>query len=264
MLSVHALFVYPIKSCRGIEVSTAWLGEQGLAGDRRWMVVDESGRMLTARKVPQLLGVQPVPDEDGLWLTAPGQADAHVPRPREGAPMTVGIWQDTLTGARVSGQGSAWFTALLGQPVRLVWLPPVAERVVDPDWASGEHFTGFADGFPVLVTHQVSLEDLAGRVGRPLSMRRFRPNVVVAGGGAWAEDRWTGLEGASAALRLCKPCSRCIMTTLCPDTLERHPEVLTTLGQFRKQALGVIFGQNAVVSRTGVLTVGESLTVSEE
>ncbi|RMF19852.1 MAG: MOSC domain-containing protein [Gammaproteobacteria bacterium] len=264
MLSVNALYVYPIKSCRGIEVSAAWLGEQGLAGDRRWMVVDENGRMLTARKVPELLKVQPVPDETGIWLTAPGCPDRPVLLPREGAMMTVEVWQDRLSQARVSEPGSQWFSEYLGQPVRLVWLPPVSERMVDPEWAPAGHFTGFADGFPILVAHQASLQDLSRRVGMTLSMRRFRPNLVVAGGDPWDEDRWTAIESPGAALRLSKPCSRCIMITVDPDTFERQPEVLRGLAQFRRQPLGVIFGKNAVVTRPGLLAVGESLDISED
>ncbi|WP_369601684.1 MOSC N-terminal beta barrel domain-containing protein [Hahella sp. SMD15-11] len=258
MLRIHSLYLYPVKSCAGIRVSHVWAGPQGLAGDRRWMVTDSTGAMLTARKHPELLRVQPLPDESGLWLTAPGMPSLHVERPVSGPVVSSQVWQDAVDKACLSEAGSEWFGRYLGQDVKLVWIPPENLRPVDPAWA-GDAWTGFADGFPLLVTHQASLEDLARRVGMALDMRRFRPNVVIGGGEAWAEDGWSTLRAGEVTIALSKPCSRCVMTTLDPDTQARHPEVLRTLAGFRKTEAGVIFGRNALVRAPGMLCAGMSL-----
>lgn len=268
MLRVSGLFRYPLKSGAGEALDRASLDGLGVVGDRRWMVVDaESGRFLTQRLLPQM--TQLLARWQGgehLLLAAPGMPDLRVALPGEDAELRgVTIWRDSLRVPDAGEPAANWLSAYLGRACRLVQVPEARARQVDTAYAEVGERVAFADGFPLLLIGQASLEDLSQRVGRPLEMQRFRPNLVVAGAAPYAEDGWKRIRIGELELRVVKGCSRCIMTTLDPQTGERSAdrEPLATLKDYRQRDGEVYFGQNLIACGPGELALGQAVEVLE-
>ncbi|MEM6430064.1 MAG: MOSC N-terminal beta barrel domain-containing protein [Deinococcota bacterium] len=274
------LSYYPIKSAAGIHVNEAVLEPRGLRYDRRWLVVDDAGMFITQRTVPKLALLKPVLDGHHLTLQAHHKTPLTLPltpptpptppltspqtSPEHSEHMTVTIWNDTVPARLVSAEADAWLSEFLETPVRLVAMPEESLRPIDPDYAQTDahNIVSFADGFAVLVISEASLTDLNSRLAEDLPMNRFRPNLVVRGVPAYAEDRWTTMHIGEAILRVVKPCVRCVVTTTNQTTLERGREPLKTLASYRRALGGVIFGQNAVVVKPGKLELGMPITLS--
>ncbi len=249
---------YPVKSCRGHAVDTATVEPWGLCGDRRWLVVDADGRHVTARQHPRMVLITPELRDGGLHVTAPGSAPLDVRVPAGGPLLDVRVWDDQLTATPASDAAHAWFSAALGVPLRLVHLDDPTRRPTDPHYGLDADRVSFADGYPVLLTS----EESSAAVGDSLSMIRFRPNLVVAGAPAWEEDRWRRLRIGDATFRAVKGCSRCVMTTIDPDTAEKGPEPLRTLAVHRRWDGKVWFGVNLVPDTPGAtLHVGDTVEV---
>jgi uncharacterized protein len=268
MPTLTSLTLYPLKSCAGLSVTQAALEPLGLEHDRRWMAVGPDGQFMTGRELSALLRIQARPLAGGLVLEAPGMPRLQVPAPPADAPrLDVTVWDSTCSAALVDPQADAWLTHYLGQPARLVHVDARTDRPVSPQYAGREDRVGFADGYPVLVVSQGSLDELNRRLDVPVPMARFRPNLVVDGCPPFAEDGWRRIRLGDVELEIVKPCSRCVLINTEPDSAQPDPrqEPLRTLSTYRRSgAQGpVFFGQNAVVRRPGVLRVGEALTVLE-
>lgn len=266
MLRLSALYRFPVKSLAGESLQRADVDDLGLWGDRRWMVVDPaSGRFLTQRQLGRMAQVAARWLNAGsLELSAPGQAPLTVMvPPADEALRGVTVWSDSLLAPDAGDAAAAWLNAFLGRDCRLVHVPPQRARQVDTAYAQPGDKVGFADGFPLLLIGQGSLDDLSARVGRPLEMLRFRPNLVVEGSAAYAEDGWERLRIGEVEFERVKPCSRCAITTLDPHTGERAAdgEPLRTLATYRRDADGVYFGQNLIQRGRGVLEVGMPVTL---
>ncbi len=259
-MELASIHIYPLKSGAGLSLSSVTLDDLGLANDRRFMIVRPDGRFLTQREHPRLALVRTALEGDGdeAVLRLQGTTGALcVPlSPSGGAAMTVMIWGDEVVAEQVSAEADAWVRGELGVDARLVHVPPSTVRPVDPAYAEGAR-TGFADGFPLLLVSEASLEDLNGRLARPVPMDRFRPNVVVRGSPAFAEDGWSELRIGEVRLRIVKPCARCVIVTTDQATAARDPEPLTVLASYRRRGHGVIFGQNVVHLSRGTLRVGD-------
>jgi uncharacterized protein YcbX len=253
VITLHSLFVYPIKSCRGIELTQAEVTPAGLHHDREWLIVTPSGRFLTQREVPQLALVVPEISLDTLTLRAPGMEPLQVSlTPPARAAVQVTIWRDHCKAHDAGREAAQWLERCLGRPARLVRFDASQPRPTDPDWSGGvAGFSQFADAFPFLVLSRASLDDLNSRLPAPLPMNRFRPNLVLDGCDAYAEDSFGAIRLGEVELRVVKPCIRCIVTTTDQGTGERDGvEPLQTLKSYRWHAAlkGVAFGQNAVVA----------------
>jgi uncharacterized protein YcbX len=258
VIRVGSLHIYPVKSCRGLGVSSAVVEPWGLAGDRRWMVVDEDGRFVSQRNAPRLALVRPhSTDGDALHLTAPGLPPLAVRAPRDGEPIQARVWRDEVAVLLAADEAHAWLSQHLGRDVRLVWLADPAQRQVDPEYARTGETVSLTDGFPVLLASVASLDHLNGWLDEALPMNRFRPNLVVSGSAAWAEDGWQRLRVGSVVFRVVKPCGRCVVTTTDQETLERGPEPLRTLATYRRIDGRLVFGQNLVPETTGTIHVGD-------
>ncbi|MET1080238.1 MAG: MOSC domain-containing protein [Pseudomonas sp.] len=267
-MRLSALYRYALKSAQGEPLQHSSVDALGLTGDRRWMVVDaESGRFLTQRLLPQMTQLQ------ALWqgttclrLQAPGLQPLIVEVPDADAALRgVTIWKDSLRVPDAGDAAAAWLSDFLARPCRLVQVPRARTRQVDTAYADVGDRVAFADGFPLLLIGQGSLDDLAARVGRPLEMLRFRPNLVVEGAAAYAEDQWRRIRIGDLEFRVAKGCSRCIMTTLDPATGERSEdrEPLATLKTYREREGAVYFGQNLIALGRGQLQLGMPVEVLE-
>lgn len=258
--TIARLFVYPVKSCAGIEVQQALLTDTGLDLDRAWMVVDARGMFLTQRTLPRMALIQPQLKTEEMVLRAPGMLALHVAIDAVEAPATVTVWRDTVPAWDMGAVAAQWFTDFLGQPCRLVRFDPEYRRLSSMEWTGGiEAPNQFADGFPILVASEASMEDLNGRMlaagHAAVGIERFRPNVVLAGVGAHDEDRVDlirvdgGVEG-EVHLQPVKPCSRCPIPNIDPATAQSDPAVgdlLRTYRQDKRLDGAITFGMNAIV-----------------
>jgi uncharacterized protein YcbX len=261
-LHLTSLTLYPVKSARGIATETWELDDFGLRHDRRWMVVDSAGRLVTQRTHPRLALVRPRLLETSLLVEAPDVAPLELPLAPSGSVMVEAtIWGDRCDALWLGPGPAHWISAVLRSPCALVYMPDSTVRPADPAYAPAGARVSFADGFPFLLISEESLADLNRRLAEPLPMNRFRPNLVIAGGNPYIEDALDRFEIDGLAFRVVKPCGRCMVTTTDQETTERGVEPLRTLATYRKQGGEVMFGQNVVHLGTGRLTVGAPLQV---
>ena len=267
-IRLAAIHLYPVKSTRRVAVAEARVEPRGLAGDRRFMLVDPAGEFVTARKHPRLLLVQAGVEEGGLSLRAPGRPELRVPAAAgSGELLEVRIWGDRCAAEAVAAEADAWFREFLGREVRLVRLPEHRRRPARGPGAREGDEVSFADSLPALLVNLASVRELEARVGEPLGPERFRPNLVVEGAPPFAEDRWREIRiGGAAGVRfeVARPCPRCGLVTADPETGRIHPrgEPLRTLASFRRGPSGeVFFGQNLIPRSVGTLRVGDPVEV---
>lgn len=263
MIQVKELWVYPIKSTRGISLQQVELVAGGLQYDRNWMVVEPGGSFLTARTHPKMLQMETQLTSEALKVSAPGMSVLSVPLARGGlAGMEVHIWSDTCAAWSMGEESARWFSEYLGLPCLLVRVSETSPRTMKPIPAlEGEHVVSFADAAPCLIASEASLAALNERAGISFSMARFRPNVVVEGASAFEEDTWEHFRVGDVSLWGGKMCDRCVLTTISPETGEKGKEPLATLAAFRKWNNRVYFGMNAVPVSFGTLAVGEQVYV---
>lgn len=263
LIRLSAIYRYPVKSCAGHPVETIRFDAFGPEGDRRWMVTDPTGKFLTQRQWPRMALVRPEPAGDGLRLHAPGIAPLEVPFPRNAPLQPVTVWQSACQAADAGEGAASWLSDVLQTPCRLVAMHDAFRRAVNPEYARDGDQVGFADGFPLLLISQASLDDLNARLSAPLPMDRFRPNLVVSGCAPYAEDGWKRLRVGGMTLHSVKPCARCTVTTVDQATGQRDAEPLKTLATYRRTDDGrILFGQNLVhTPKTGRIEVGMAVEV---
>ena len=260
------IHVFPVKGLAGTAPRSATVEPWGLQHDRRWMVVDGTGRFLTQRVLPRMALIQAEPDGAGITLGFPGAGALHVAVPGSSAELRrITVWRSTVPAADAGEAAAAWLRAVLGQPCRLVHMHDTGARPINPAYAAAGETVSFADGYPVLLTSLGSLEDLNARLARRVPISRFRANIVVGGAPAWAEDCWRLIRIGGAVFRVAKPCDRCTVTTIDQQTGQRpdRTEPLRTLGTFRHDERGIMFGQNLIPSKLGRITLGEAVEVLE-
>jgi len=247
---LSTLYVYPIKSLAGIPLTQAMPEGIGLKYDRRWMLTTPDGHFLSQRTIPPMALLQPTLQESGLvvWDRLHPENRIHIDwePPKSQSDIQVTIWDDQVTARPYPAVVNEWFTDVLKVPVQLVWMPPATHRPLDPDYASANESVSFADGFPYLIASQSSLDDLNIRLKTPVTMERFRPNLVVSGNlPAWDEDTWHTLRIGTWTFRSPKDCGRCEVVTIDPSTAERNAEPLRVLSGFRQKGKSILFGVNA-------------------
>lgn len=265
MIELSGLHVHPVKSCRALSPSAWDVDALGLRLDRHLMAVDAEGRALTQREHPALARVRPVLDGTRLRVEVDGAEGVTLDLAASGAARTtVRVWRHEGPALDAGDDVAELLSRHLGVACRLVRLAPEHRRRVNPERFAGEAHTAFSDGYPILLTHEASLEELCRRLPEPVPMSRFRPNLVVRGGAPFAEDGWRRLRIGGVELVVAKPSDRCIVTTTDQETGERRGvEPLRTLGRFRRGEEGVLFGQNCVPVATGRLELGMPVEVLE-
>ncbi|MBS1976213.1 MAG: MOSC domain-containing protein [Bacteroidetes bacterium] len=236
-----------MKSLGGIRVKSAVVHAKGLEHDRRWMLIDEEGTFISQREQPILCRFQ-MQRENGQFLITYG--DEHIlldPRQSPtGQEIRVRIWDDEVSAREVSVGHSQWFSKALQRNVKLVFFPEENSRPADPDYATPGAQVSLADGFPLLLIGTRSLDDLNSRLQQTVGMNRFRPNLVVEGIDPFEEDNWKEFTIGKNRFVAVKPCGRCIMTTINPETAQTGKEPLATLSRFRNKKGKVLFGQNII------------------
>lgn len=264
MPELSAIWIYPVKAAAGVALTEARVEARGLAGDRRWMIVDPNGRFLTQREHPRLALLKAHAAGGALRLEAPahGALDVPVPPP-DGAAETVQVWRDTVEATPAGAEADAWLSAFVGAACRLVYMPDASTRPVDPAYGRPGDHVSFADGYPVLLAAEASLADLNGRLDAPVPMNRFRPNLVVRGSEPFAEDTWRRIRIGDVAFRVVKPCARCTVPTVDQATGVAGKEPLRTLSRYRKKDGKVYFAQNLIAEQPGTLRSGDAVEVLE-
>ncbi|HUL53216.1 MAG TPA: MOSC N-terminal beta barrel domain-containing protein [Opitutaceae bacterium] len=274
MFRLTALNIYPVKSCRGVAVTSAEVDARGCVGDRRFLVVDAAGRFLTQRAHPRMALIETALTIDRLFLSSPRFSTVAVPLSGIRSPdseISVTVWQDAVVADDCGDAPAAWLSEFLGLPCRLVragaaYTRPLPARKL-PSTLHHEprtaHEVSFADGYPFLAISEESLADLNARLDTPLPMNRFRPNLVVAGGAPYAEDEWGRFRIGTVVFHGATRCGRCAITTTDQITAERGKEPLRTLATYRRDMEGdVMFGRNLVhETKTGRLAVGDGVVM---
>ncbi|PUA17369.1 MOSC domain-containing protein [Glaciimonas sp. PCH181] len=276
MPTITSLHIYPIKSCAGIAVTEATLTSAGLrhqqTNDREWMVVDATGRFLTQRDYPQMALIVPTLYAEGMRLTAPGMTALEVTFALSAPnPIPVTVWDDNLIAHDCGDAVAAWFSAIIGDACRLVHFDATSKRLASKKWTGGRDVpTLFADGYPILLASQASLDDLNQKLvlqGRSaLPMNRFRPNIVIDGVEAFEEDFVETFSAGNVQLQPVKPCPRCPIPSIDQATGKHGPDPLDILQTYRvnpKVDGGITFGMNTILleGEGEVLRVGQEIAM---
>lgn len=272
---VTSLHVYPVKSCGAVDVDAITFDHDGPLYDRRWMLAHAEGERwyhTSQRELPRMALIHQRFDDGRVVLSAPGMPEIALPlaeRPnRELLPAV--IWKNDTRVYEEDAKASAWVSRFLNAELKLVRLPSDAAVPVNPEYSPVPATTSLNDGYPALLISRASLNDLNDRLiargSDPVSMRRFRPNIVIDGCGPFAEDSWPSVSIGELPFDIVKPCPRCVMTTVDPERgeVDNPAEPLGTLATFRRWPNGkVMFGQNLIHRAQGTIRVGDVLAVRE-
>ncbi len=269
MPKISQLWIYPIKSLPGISLKQSKLFSKGLENDRSFMLVDSNNIFLSQRKLPKMALFSVSIEEHGLRITHKNMPAMIIPWVNQEIEalesIKVKVWQDECDALHINTAIDNWFSEALGRDCQLVYLPDESLRYVDKDFAKNDEQTRFSDGFPLLLIGEESLNELNSRLDNKLTMRSFRPNIVVSGCVPYAEDSWNNFSINQSEFSAVKPCSRCIVTTIDPDTAEKSidREPLKTLQKYRQKDKKIFFGQNILfkVDVVELLAIGDELVI---
>ena len=268
MYTLSEINIYPIKSLGGISLKESTVEIRGLQYDRRWMLVNEQGRFMSQREIPEMALLRTEISGDQLQVY-----HINSPNNRLGIPLSepqpdlekvnVEIWSDKCSAHVLPEDISIWFSHTLKSNLRLVQMPESTHRHTDGRYAPAGHYVSFADGFPFLIIGQSTLDDLNERMETPLPMNRFRPNFVFTGGDPLDEENWSDFTIGSIPFRAVKPCARCIIPTIDQETGTQKQEPLKTLSTYRQFGKKICFGQNVIWMGEGeaVVRVGDALRI---
>ncbi len=267
-IHLSQISIYPIKSTASIELSSSWVDDLGLSFDRRFILTDDKCQFITARTEPKLCLIQANLTATGLILTAPDMPKLIINYAQfSDLYQTVFVWKDHINAQQGNSEHHQWFSRYLNRPCQLLHFGELSKRNV-PETSSRSNQLAFADGYPLLLISQASLDDLNKRSSLPVTMSQFRPNIVIDNCEAFAEDTWSHIRIGEVEFELRKPCSRCIFTTINPETGEKHlqQEPITTLKKYRQAADGdlrgeILFGQNLIPLNQGQIKVTDKVTV---
>ncbi|MFB0947341.1 MAG: MOSC domain-containing protein [Spirosomataceae bacterium] len=261
-MKISALYIYPVKSLGGIALKTSEVEERGLKHDRRWVLVDENNKFITQRKHPQMAFFDVAITPDGLKISDRRTKDElTVSFTAETSDrQEIKIWDDTVEVVRVSDAADAWFTKQLGFTSRLFYQPDDSVRPTEAEYnVTGDEHVSMADGHPILVVSEESLNDLNERLDSPIEMLRFRPNIVISGSEPYGEDELGKISIGTVDMYGVKRCARCVLTTIDPVTAEKGKEPLKTLMSYRREGTKIYFGKDFVVHKEGEIAVGDKI-----
>jgi uncharacterized protein len=254
--------IYPIKECAGTDVREASLDRRGLRYDRSWMLVNEYGNNMHQLRYPRMALITVSLTEDSLFIQAPEMSSLHIPlQPRHSDPLVVRWYEGECEALPASDEADAWFETFLQEPCRLVFMPEYTPHYVAPEFAVNNDLVAFAS-FQYHLLGEASLTDLNQRLQTPVPLERFRPNLVVAGAAAFAEDTWKTLQINDHTFHVVRACNRCSITTVDATTgILTGKEPLATLASYRTFHGKVLFGQYLLSANTGIIHVGDAVQV---
>jgi hypothetical protein len=261
-LRIQDIFIYPIKSLKGIRLESVKVLERGFQYDRRWMLVDRAGLFITQRTHHQMALIQVELQDNHLLVSSTMDQANPIQIPFDlilEFQIEVEIWDDRILANLVAPSFDQWFSEVLGIDCQLVVMPESTQRKVSPDYAVNGESVSFADGMPYLIIGQESLNHLNSKLTQEVTMNRFRPNIVFSGGESYTEDSWKNIKIGNVDFCVVKPCARCVLITVDQETGEKSKEPLRTLASYRTLNNKVYFGQNALALQEGFLRVGDSI-----
>jgi uncharacterized protein YcbX len=266
-MQVSQIHYYPIKSCKGTALTEARIGKYGIVGDRAFMITDENARFLTQREYSKMALIKPTLVEGEIKLEAPNTTPLTIPILQEGERRVGQIWKNSVSVVDQGDLVAEWLSAFLGASVRLMGRAPDFVRKLNPAYAPREtDTTAFADGYPLLIISEASLDALNARLiekgEEPVPMNRFRTNIVVRGCQAFAEDNLPHIRIGDVVFNGVKPCPRCPIPTIDQETGERTGEPIKTLNAFRRTESGdVLFGNNLIHANEGTIRVDDDIVL---
>ncbi len=263
-MKITQLKIYPLKSGKGMSLKSVKITRRGLEYDRQWMLVNEYDVFISQRKFPRmaLISCDPFSGKEEVTFHAPGMPSLPIALDGINAGKTrVSIWKDTCSAVRFPPNVDEWFSSFLGMKCKLVYMSDDDFRPVPGIDSPKGWSQNFTDGFPVLLTTEISLSDLNSRLSSPVSMDRFRPNIVVDGELPYEEDRWRWIRIGDIRFHIAKPCARCVVINVDQITGKSLEEPLKTLSTYRSDNRKVLFGQNLIHEGTGRISVGDEVRV---
>jgi len=267
VINVTSLSIYPVKSLGGIVLQSSIVDIFGLQHDRRWMLVDAKNHFLTQRQQARMCLISTSLTKQGISLSAEGMEAIEVVSANVTTTthklISVQVWQDLCDAIDCGDIAAQWLSQFLRVDCRLVYFPNDGVRPLDSSYANRGDRTAFSDGFPILLTSEASLEDLNNRMKVPIQMQRFRPNIVVGGCAAFAEDTWRLIQIGEIKFRVVKPCSRCGIPNIDPVTANKEQEPSKTLISYRRRDGKIYFGQNVISNSQGNISVGLPVEILE-
>ncbi|MEJ8676758.1 MOSC domain-containing protein [Chromobacterium amazonense] len=260
-MQLISLFVHPLKSTRGIATTRAYAGKLGLLHDREWLIASPDGKQITARTHPHLLRLKVELLPGGILLHYPDKSPIFAMTAVYTQAHPAQVWKDSFAACHGDARVDAWLSDIVGADCRLLWLGAESQRPY-PD----SNKMSFADGHPYLLVNQASLDALNRELHQPVSLRHFRPNLVVDGDYPWVEDEWQRIRIGEVEFEITGPCTRCVLTTVDPQSGEKDPggEPLQTLVRTRRLDEGVCFGVNLRACNEGILTLGDPAEIVSE
>lgn len=260
---VTELYIYPIKSLRGIKVQRAFVREKGFKYDRRWMLVDENNNFITQRKQPNMALLKVAHLDNQFVVSTHDDGYIEIPESiSDGDTAVVTIWDNEVEALVADNNINDWFSEALKLNCKLAYMPLQSRRPIDTDFANKNEAVSFADEFPYLIIGESSFDDLNNRLREKITIERFRPNIVYKGAPAFEEDGWGKFKIGDVQFYGAKQCGRCVFTTINPDTGEKGKEPLATLTKYRQKNNKVYFGINVIASDVGDISVGDRISIS--
>lgn len=260
MPHVSELTIYPLKSAQGINLKKVGYQRRGPQFDREWMAVNAKNRFLSQRQFPLMCLIKTQLTDKELILTAPEKEPLIINLNNHGQKeQSVVVWKDQVNAFDCGPEAASWISGYLGVDCRLMSMPSKMERLVDKDYASNNETVSFADGFPSLIISQASLDSFNTKLEQPISMAHFRPNIVISDCPAYAEDEWRAIKINGITFSLVKPCSRCIIPTIEPNSGNKRMDIAKAMSTHRRRGNATYFGQNALHSTQGEICVGDNV-----
>jgi len=262
---ISELFIYPLKSAKGLSLSTIAFNQRGPIFDRHWMVINPKKKFLTQRQKPKMCLINTALSDQTLTLSAPEMPRLELPVfdiESLNQRIHATVWHDTVDALDCGDLAAQWISDyLMVEGCRLVYMPDDTQRQIDTNYAKRQETVSFADGFPSLIISQASLTNFNKKLNQPISMANFRPNIVIDNCEAYAEDQWKEIKVAGITFSLVKPCSRCIIPSIEQDTANRQTEVTDALNKHRRRDRATYFGQNALHDTSGIIRVGDTVEI---
>ncbi|MAW96041.1 MULTISPECIES: MOSC N-terminal beta barrel domain-containing protein [unclassified Leeuwenhoekiella] len=261
-LKITSIYTYPLKSAGGVRLQHSQVSRLGLAHDREFALVNAENKILTAREKPQLLQLEVTLKGDSMRIAAETDSIEIALTSEEEAVYELELFKKPAYGKSVAAKADAWFSTFFNEPLRLVRLHPQKLRRVNSKYElEGEHPISFADGFPVHLISEASVTDLNKRLEQPLPAERFRPNLIISGVEAYAEETWKHISIGDCIFDVITATPRCSLITIKPETavFDSNQEPLRSLSAYKKEGNQTNFGVYLIPKTFGTISVNDAV-----